>query len=573
MRPSRLLSFARLLDGLFVTATAATLLASLTPSVSFELLGLAIHHPARPAALALVLALARAVMARRAADATPSPLPGLALHAVSLAAVGYWLAHLTAVAGGADSYGYVSAAGLLRRGTLSQQQPDADWLPVPSAIDLLAPFGYAPAPGAEAASIVPTYPLGFPALMALASVVSSNAGPYLVAPAAGLVLLLLVHRLARRWHPSPLAAALAVALVAWNPVVVAYASQPMSDVPATAWLLLALSLLVGERRRPGLAGLAAGASFLTRPGGVGAIAAVGLVSWWTSSTPRRAAAAWAAGCAPCIVLQAGLQWALFGSPIRTGYGDLGYLYAGGSAWDNVSIYVAGVLSARSLLWLLAVALGFVLGSRRAGAIAGTVTLLGVVPYLLYLRFDHWETLRFVLPGIVLLDVVAAFGVFALAARLHRHGPAVLAPAAALAAALHSGGFLRDQGVPDLMERERRYPLVAEWIDRHTPATAMVFAAQHAGSIRHYAGRTTLRWDVLQPGDLYTVVDAMRARSRAVYVALEGDEQEQFRMRFKGSIAETGASATTRPDAVSLVPGAQVRNVQIWELATPSETAR
>ena len=37
-------------------------------------------------------------------------------------------------------------------------------------------------------------------------------------------------------------ALLATALVAWNPLFITYAKQPMSDVPATMWIVLALLL-------------------------------------------------------------------------------------------------------------------------------------------------------------------------------------------------------------------------------------------------------------------------------------------------------------------------------------------
>jgi hypothetical protein len=92
------------------------------------------------------------------------------------------------------------------------------------------------------------------------------------------------------------------------------------------------------------------------------------------------------------------------------------------------------------------------------------------------------------------------------------------------------------------------------------AGTLVLAGQHSGSLRHYARRTTLRWDVIAPQDLAPVVREARRRGHAVYAALDADETSPFHERF------TAVSAS-----VTLLPGAQVRDVQIWELV-PSETA-
>jgi hypothetical protein len=160
-------------------------------------------------------------------------------------------------------------------------------------------------------------------------------------------------------------------------------------------------------------------------------------------------------------------------------------------------------------------------------------------------------------------VAAAAGVSALAARLQWPAlrPAFVA-ASAITLLLHDSAFLAAQGVPGLRDAEARYPLTAVWIDSHTPEGAVVLAHQHSGSIRHYAGRDTLRWDLTLPGDLVTVADALAARGLAVYAALEGTEESAFRARFAAALAGDADSGRPR---IQLLPAGQVRDVRIWEL--------
>ena len=245
------------------------------------------------------------------------------------------------------------------------------------------------------------------------------------------------------------------------------------------------------------------------------------------------------------------------------------MYAGQSLADNARIYGQALLLTHVPVWLLLVLSAFIEKQIRRFALWSLVLIAAsITPYLLYFRFDHWETLRFILPAVIVLDIAAAAGAAAL---LERVTPVVrVAGTLALAAfvAIHAGTFLQRQGVPLLMDQERRYTLTADWIDQYTPATALVIAGQHSGSVRHYAGRTTLRWDLLDPKDLEPVVRGARERGRAVFAVLEGNEQAAFRDRFAPVLAG-GADGM----GVRLLPGAQVRNVQIWEVIPPAGETR
>jgi hypothetical protein len=540
-------------------ALMAVLAVSSGFTLNLLLFSLRLHDWVRPLAVTLALVAARAWWSRSRSRAETTLIDQawragqIALLAVSLSAVGYWLVFLTTICGGSDSYGYVSASELVGHGRLIEPQPIATWLPVENRLDVATPAGYVAA--ADHTGIAPSYPLGLPVLMAMARLATGSVGPYLVPPICGVVLLFLTWRIATTWYGSQ-AGWLAAGLVAWNAVVVTYAKQPMSDVPAAMLALLSIWWLVRPSRAPLLAGLAAGASFVTRPGGIGLIAVLAALAAWPRESRRRDAALFLAGLAPFVLAQALLQWRLFGSPLVSGYGPVSGLYAGATIWSNLRIYVHGLWTVHSVVWFAGLLAACFVRPRMPVVLAGTALVVSAVPYVLYFEFAHWETLRFLLPAIVLLTIAAAGGLASMIARLNR--PWIRAAALVIVAvvpAAQSERFLRREGVPQLMDAESRYPLVATYLKERTPANAIVLAAQHSGSIRHYGDRLTLRWDLLRSEDLEPLMVAVADRGHPLYVVLEGTEQRRFTEGF--------ASALGR---VRMYPFGQIRNIQIWELA-------
>jgi len=498
-------------------------------------------------------------------------LARLVLGTVTALGLAYWAAYFDPYCGGSDSYGYVSASRAILDRALVQPQDVATWLPVVNPLDVATPAGWVPS--GDRSGIVPLYPLGLPALMAVATLAVGPIGPFLVPAACGIICLLLAHLIARESYGRA-ASWLAPALVVWSPVFVNYAKQPMSDVPATMWILVATWALVRSRPAPFLAGLAAGASFLTRPGGLGACLAIGLFACWSTwdgqagrarlakregqvgRVALASAGRFAAGVAPFLLLQAWLQWRLLGDPFQSGYGSLNVLYAGHSILDNVRIFGVAIWRTQTPLWLPAVLAAWLAPNRRLLALAASVFVLGALPYLLYASFDHWETLRFLMPGLVLLTIVAAGGAVTAVERLVRSplAAAMVVVTIGVGFAWTSQRFLDREGSPNIKREESRYPVVADYLQRTTPSDAVVFAAQHSGSIRYYANRLTLRWDLLRPEDLRPALVALRARERGTYVALEGTEQERFRRDFSEPLR-----------TISLAPLGETSHVQMWEL--------
>ena len=156
----------------------------------FDLLGLRIsswevYKPVRNGLLFSVAALW--IHDRHAASATwvwlPRASPAIAAIAATVSfvvAIGYGIS----AAGGADAYGYVSQAKLWAAGHLHVVEPLA--IAPPDFGRSAAPLGYRIAPNSPA-SIVPTYPPGYPIVMAAAFLVGGEDAMYLVVPLFGAI--------------------------------------------------------------------------------------------------------------------------------------------------------------------------------------------------------------------------------------------------------------------------------------------------------------------------------------------------------------------------------------------------
>lgn len=522
---------ALLLDWAIAAALALTVLVFLV-GVDIHLAGVTVrsHSAIRVLAGAAALLLVRW---RFGIASYPKWIMRLAMLTAICGSVEAWFRFLLASVGGADSYGYASSSLVIASGRVIDAAPIAEWISAANRLAIASPLGWTPAPGG--AGIAPTFPIGTSLVMALFTLVVGADAVYFVAPVTGLVTLWLVYRLAREWHDAE-SALFATALVAWNPLVVAYAKQPMSDMPATMWIMLALLLAVRSSRASAFAaGLAAGAAVITRPALLVAAAVIPLAAH-RGDTARQRFAISSAGLAVMLLVLMAIQHHLFGSPFATGYGSSATLFSWSHVAANLGIFTRHGWEVLGPLFIPGLIVGiFAARPESRGkplAIFAAVTL----PYLFYLPFDHWETVRFLLPGLVPLTIVAADGLIHIA-RLPRK-PAVTAAVLIAFVAIVAGRseiLLRASSVWDVASLESRYPLAGEWINVNTPQASVVMANQHSGSLRWYAKRQTIRWDFIAPEQLVTTVRELQAHGATVYVALEGDEVAMFDRRFAGVI--------------------------------------
>jgi hypothetical protein len=91
---------------------------------------------------------------------------------------------------------------------------------------------------------------------------------------------------------------------------------------------------------------------------------------------------------------------------------------------------------------------------------------------------------------------------------------------------------RMRGAFEMRAQERKYPRAGAFVRDELPPSAFILAAQHSGSIRYYANRPTLRWDVLGPAHLDEALAILRAQGREPFLVIDAGELEDFRRRFE-----------------------------------------
>ena len=546
------------LDVLIAGALAVTVLVALNGGLQFRAgsVRISAHDVARPLLVSLALIAIRLWRARKTSSADLSAMTArigfIALFGVVFST---WLILLVTVCGGADSYGYVSASRLIRSFRLSYVEPIAGYLPLADPVNAVAPLGYRP--GGNGATIVPTYPIGLPVVMAFLGTLFGDGAEFYVSPLLGLLAAMVAYRIASAFTDR-IGAALSALFVAVTPIFVNQAIQPMSDVAATFWLLLALMFVV---REPGttldwvLASAAAGMAFMTRPALVGAVAVLVVIALVFRGW--RAAAICAAGLLPFGAFQAWLHWHLYGAVLSSGYGGAAYLFTIDRVPRNLWVFFRWVSYSASPLFAVVLALGaFAFGSMRWWA-AALALLAGVAaPYLFYFTYDDWQATRFLLPGIAVAMIVCGVTIRNLSMRwLPRSAAVVMVLAIAWIAAAASYRFLHRQDTFTLARLEAKYPQVGEWIAASAPRNTVVFAFLHSGSVRFYAGRPTARWDQLSAAELGTAVAALKAKGWESWAVIDGpDEAAAFWPRLEEA-----------QRALTMDPKGNVQGVQIVAL--------
>src|SRR5262249_26988624 len=152
-----------------------------------------------------------------------------------------------------------------------------------------------------------------------------------------------------------------------SPIFLVQLVQPMSDVPAAAWWLLTVVLIVGRpngRAQAFGSGFAASMGVLTRPNLLPlALVAAGYLAWapavderLAGDAPRyrrRAILGFVAGLAPGLIVLGLLQRSMYGSPFATGYGSLGGMFSLAHVAPNLQRYPRWLVDTQTPLIVLA----------------------------------------------------------------------------------------------------------------------------------------------------------------------------------------------------------------------------
>jgi hypothetical protein len=325
----------------------------------------------------------------------------------------------------------------------------------------------------------------------------------------------------------------------------------MSDVPVTAaWTLCWLAVV----RSPALAGVACAIAVLIRPN----LAPLTIVPLLFLSTRIRDAIAFALPVALAGFALMWAQWQWYGSPLRSGYGTLGELFAFANIRPNALFYSDVLISTAPILLLAPIGAWLVRRDRRARALA-TFAAAVVAAYLAYAVFDHWSYFRFLLPALAIGSIFVGAVVAAMVAGLpvSARAPVTFAVALAIAAAGIANARVLDAFA--LKDQHHRIVQLGEHLNTSIPADAVIVAGEQSGSMRYYTGRPVVRWEAASPEDLMRALAALQAANRPVWFVLDAWELEPFRAKF-GSVP---AAALDWPPAVT---AGTTHRTSAWQLS-------
>ena len=565
MRPDRWIAWTIALVA--ITGTYAAIVA-VTGGFKVSIAGfrLSSHSWLRPALVAAAGAVVLAIAARAqivAALRRLSTVLESSRHAGWLAAAtAVWTLSIgigfgTFASGGADSYGYVGQARLFAHGKLTDTipvSPDYQW---PNVEYTLTPLGFTK--GQSPGVIAPLYPPGLPMILAPFAAISERA-IYCVVPLFGVLLIWTTYRFGVL-SGDGVAGAWAAVFVAVSPTFLYQLVQPMSDVPCAAcWLAALLAAARSSTRRAVGAGALSSLAVLIRPNLAPLTVIVALLVWTSGNHARnRRALGFVAAVAPGLIILGWIQAVRYGSALASGYGTASDVFALEHVLPNLARYPRWMTESHTpFIWLALLAPVWIV--RRASdkrlAWAGLVLAAAVwSAYLPYLFFqpNEWFYTRFLLPAIPIMIFFAAASVLAGVRALPAAWrlPAVVAVSLLVGApSLH---YAERNGVFDIRNQERKYPLAGEFVRDRGPANAFVLAAQHSGSIRYYANRPTLRWDLISPTRLDQALATFRAQGYEPLLVVDVGEYEEFRERFTA----TGQQAVQQLTPLAVLGDARV----------------
>ena len=205
-----------------------------------------------------------------------------------------------------------------------------------------------------------------------------------------------------------------------------------------------------------------------------------------------------------------------------------------------------------------------------------VAVIGL--YLVYIPFDSWTYLRFVLVPLALAPLGAAYPLRVLQESRLRRWTFPVTMVVLLAVALPNLRLARELTVFNVRAREFRYVAAGRFVAEQLPATAVIVAVQHSASAPYYSGRPVIRPDLLAPEAFSTLVDWADRERRPLVFVLDESEPATLRHRFGEATmaaldwpprAEIGRPIATRigsaTDRDAYRAGGRIRTTRITDI--------
>ena len=451
---------------------------------------------------------------------------GLVAIIAAVGLAGFATVRGTWAAGGSDSSCYALMAQSFAQGDLQPRSALAN-APWPDAQLTLAPGGFIPSSIHGDAS-APICAPGMAVLMAPLAAIFGHDAIFWLTPIAAFLLVMAAFAIARQLAGG-MAGATAAILAATSPIVLYQSVQPMNDVVTAALWLMALA--VGGSHLT--AGVLIGIAILVRPNLAPlaiVLAMIPVIQHDTRAPQIRGVLVMILGSLPGVIALLWLNRALYGSVFASGYGDAGNLFSIAHLNTNAANYSRAMFQTQNVVPLVGLLAPFVFdGSKRRGTVLLVAFAAVVVAiYSFYSPFPEWWYLRFLIPAIVVLLILAgAVGVHVLSKA--RMGG--LIPIAAIVLGIIGTRAAGERDAFELQRMEGRYRETANIVRERLPANAVLITVWQSGSMRFHAGREVVLWESLDPAWLDRAVAWLRSQGRQPYLLFERREEPEFRARF------------------------------------------
>ena len=238
-----------------------------------------------------------------------------------------------------------------------------------------------------------------------------------------------------------------------------------------------------------------------------------------------------AAALPGVIVMLWLNNALYGGPFSSGYGTASRLFSTSHFQANLTNYSRAMFATQNIVPIAGVLAPLVFdGAKRVVAsllLLCAIVVIGI--YLLYEPFPEWWYLRFLIPALVLLLVLAS------AAATHVLSRANMGGVIPLVAVVLGAISVRTAGTHDvfaLQALEGRYRETARLVRDRLPANAVVITEWQSGSVRFHADREVVLWESLDPAWLDRSLTWLRSKGLHPYVVVERREESPFRARFR-----------------------------------------
>ena len=167
-------------------------------------------------------------------------------------------------------------------------------------------------------------------------------------------------------------------------------------------------------------------------------------------------------------------------------------------------------------------------TRRARVLLAAIAVVVFAMYAFYMPFDAWWFLRLLLPCWPALCIGTA--AFLSCASQFAGSRGEVEPSRSWLGLYTAFTASRLRVFPD-NEGERRYATIAQLVQQTTEPSSMILASIHTGPIRYYAGRDTMRFDLLNEEWLDRAVAWLTEHGRHPYILIEDWERPIFEKRF------------------------------------------